>query len=135
MKRFDLSDKEFALIKDVASYKPARGPEPRQIREMLDGILFVLCTGIPWRCLPDGFPPWRSVYARFRAYQKLGIFEQILAVLQKTASTRRQIHLTLICVDGSYIRAHRHAAGAVKKTTTKDKRLVAHVEDSPPKST
>lgn len=91
MKRFDLSDKEFSLIKDVASYKPARGPVPKQIREMLDGILFVLCTGIPWRCLPEGFPPWRSVYARFRAYQKLGIFEQILATLQKTASARRRI--------------------------------------------
>lgn len=135
MKRFDLSDKEFALIKDIATYKPVRGPEPKQIREMLDAILFILCTGIPWRCLPDGFPPWRSVYARFRVYQKLGIFEQILATLQKTASARRQIHLTLICVDGSYVRAHRHAAGAVKKTTTKDKHLVGHVEASPPKST
>lgn len=135
MKRFDLSDKEFGLIKAIATYKPARGPEPKQIREMLDGILFVLCTGIPWRCLPDGFPPWRSVYARFRAYQKHGIFEQILATLQKTASARRQTHLTLICVDGSYVRAHRHAAGAVKTTTTKAKRLVARVEASLQKST
>ena len=134
MKRFDLSDREFALIKDILTYKPVRGPEPQQIREMFDGILFVLCTGIPWRCLPDCFPPWRSVYARFRAYQKRGVFEQIFTCLQKIASAKRQVQLTLICVDGSYIRAHRHAAGAVKKTTKKTRLSVAPVEDSLQKS-
>lgn len=142
MARYSLTDNEFKAIEALIRYKPARGTEPTLIREMFDGILWILCTGAPWRDLPSHYPPYQSVYHRFRYYQKHGILEQVIEMLLQKASKNRKVQLALICIDGSYIRAHRHAAGALKKTKTKapkkhrtNRRSDAHVEDSPPSST
>lgn len=135
MARYSLTDNEFKTIESLITYKPPRGREPTKIREMFDGILWILCTGAPWRDLPGQYPPYRSVYHRFRYYQKRGILEQVVETLLQKASKNRKVQLTLVCIDGSYIRAHRHAAGAPKKTEKRDKRLDGHAEASPPSST
>lgn len=119
MKRYDLTSSEYEAIRDLVEYKPARGPTPENTREMLNAIFYVLCSGTPWRCLPDCFPAWPSVYSRFRALVKRSVFDQIMERLLKDASQGRQIVLSAISVDGSYVRAHRHAAGAPKKTRKK----------------
>ena len=116
MKRYDLTNAEYEAIRDLVEYKPSRGPTPENTREMLNAIFYILCSGTPWRCLPDGFPAWPSVYSRFRALVKKNVFDQIMERLLRDASQSRQIVLSAISVDGSYIRAHRHAAGAPKKT-------------------
>jgi len=107
-----LTDNEFKTIEALITYSPKRGSKPTHIREMFDGILWILCSGAPWRDLPAQYPPWKSVYHRFRYYQKHGILERVLL----KAGKNRKVQLTLVCMDGSYIRAHRHAAGAPKKT-------------------
>jgi transposase len=119
IKRHALTDKEWDKIKDLATYKPARGrsPNPETIRLFLDAILWIAATGSAWRDLPTRFGPWESVYSRFRAYIKRGIFDKILEQLQQAALKKRRMKLRLVCFDGTYIRAHRHAAGARKKKT------------------
>lgn len=116
MPRYALTENEFRTIEPLIAYKPKRGRPPTQIREMFDAIMWILCSGAPWRDLPAQYPPWKSVYHRFRYYQRHGILEQVIEALMLKASKNRQIQLTLVCIDGSYIRAHRHAAGARKKT-------------------
>ena len=44
-------------------------------------ISFRLNSGIPWRDLPERFGPWQSVYSRFRAWAKAGVWEDILTAL------------------------------------------------------
>ena len=114
IKRHALTDKEWDAIKDLATYKPARGisPNPQTIRLFLDAIFWIIGTGSAWRDLPTRFGPWESVYSRFRAYMKRGIFGKILKQLQQSAIKKRRMKLRLVCFDGTYIRAHRHAAGA-----------------------
>ena len=116
MLRYALTDNEYRTIEPLIAYKPARGRSPTRVREMFDGIMWILCSGGKWRDLPPSYPPWKSVYHRFRYYEKHGILEQVVELLMQKASKNRQIQLTLVCIDGSYIRAHRHAAGARKKT-------------------
>jgi Transposase and inactivated derivatives len=116
MARYELTENEFRLIEPLITYKPPRGRPPTKVREMFNAIMWILCSGAKWRDLPERHPPWKSVYHRFRYYQKHGILEQVVEALMQKASQKRQIQLTLVCIDGSYIRAHRHAAGARKKT-------------------
>ena len=51
--------------------KPAKRGRPRtDLRTILDGIFYLVKTGIPWRSLPVGFPPWQTVYGFFRRWQR-----------------------------------------------------------------
>ena len=98
-------------------------------------------TGIPWRDLPERYGPWQTVATRFYRWTKLGIWEKILAEVQKDADTRGQVQWTIHFVDSSSVRAHQHAAGAAgakkgtHKTVRRKKPSVAAKEDSPQKST
>jgi len=48
----------------------------------VNGILWILRTGAPWRDLPEHYGKWQSVATRFYRWQKGGIWNQILAKLQ-----------------------------------------------------
>jgi len=50
---------------------------------MIEGILWILRTGAPWRDLPLEFGPWKSVYTRFRTWTRSGIWEAIWKILKK----------------------------------------------------
>jgi hypothetical protein len=49
---------------------------------MLDGCLWILRTGAPWRDLPRRFGPWQTVYHRYHRWQTEGIWPLILARLE-----------------------------------------------------
>ena len=46
-------------------------------REIMNAIFYIMRTGCPWRFLPDGFPPWQTVYRWFAAFRDGGLFERI----------------------------------------------------------
>ena len=100
---------------------------------MVDGILWRLATGAPWRDLPERFGPWASVYARFRRWQRAGIWDRALAALQAAADVQGEVDWTLHLLDGTTIRAHPHAAGAKKGAVTRPSAGAA--AGSRPKST
>jgi len=58
---------------------PCRYGHPRAwpLREIVNGIFYVLRGGIAWRLLPGDFPPWRTVYRWFAAWRDKGVFEKI----------------------------------------------------------
>jgi transposase len=59
--------------------RPATDPS-----QILGGILWVMRTGAPWREVPLGFGPWRTVYGRYRLWQQTGTWNRIAAVLTTT---------------------------------------------------
>jgi len=69
-------------------------------------MLWILRTGAPWRDLPSCFPPWSSVYARFRRWTRSGLWKRILVALSAQADTE------YVMVDGTVVRAHQHASCA-----------------------
>ena len=83
MKRHEISEKQWNRIRDrfPPERKPQGGRPGKSNREMLNAILYWLNTGIPWRDLPERFGPWQSVYSRFRAWTKAGVWENILTAL------------------------------------------------------
>ncbi len=51
---------------------------------MLDGVLWLLRSGAPWRDMPECFGPWRTVYHRFVAYVvSSGALKNLGPVLEK----------------------------------------------------
>ncbi|GLW75512.1 DDE transposase [Kitasatospora phosalacinea] len=93
----DLSDARWALVEPIlTAWRQARteralafGRSPEHdLRDLLDAILYVDRTGIPWRYLPHDYPPWETVYAYFARWQKEGVFEQLNGLLRRLIRTR-----------------------------------------------
>ena len=80
---------------------------------MLSAILWVLRTGAPWRDLPERFGPWSTAWNRFRRWTAAGVWARVLASLQRTADAEGRLDWATHYVDGTVVRAHQHAAGAV----------------------
>jgi putative transposase len=63
----DLTDDEWVILESlIPSAKPGGRPRSADLREVVNGIFYVLRGGIPWRFLPKEFPPWKSAYHYFR---------------------------------------------------------------------
>lgn len=116
MRRHELSDMQWEQIKDLLPPPKARGRPPADARKMVNGMVWIVRTGAPWRDLPERFGPWETVYTRFNNWCKAGVWKRVLDRLQSQMEEHGQIDWELFCIDGSVIRASRAAAGARKKT-------------------
>ena len=65
MIRHRLTDEQWELIADVFPAPKRMGRPPRDRRTILDGILWILRTGSPWRDLPSELGPWQTVWDLF----------------------------------------------------------------------
>jgi len=81
---------------------------------IVDGILWILRTGAPWRDLPEEFGKWGTVYDLFTTWSADGTLDEILDILRAAHVDTDAIDEELWCVDGTAIRAARCAAGAKK---------------------
>ncbi|WP_414619189.1 transposase [Calothrix sp. CCY 0018] len=85
-----------------------------EYRRIINGILWILRTGAPWRDLPEYYGKWESVATRFYRWLQAGVWKQILENLQENADKQGLIDWEVHYVDGTVIRAHQHAAGGKK---------------------
>lgn len=74
----DLSNAEWSIIAPFMP-PPARTGRPRlwTMREIVNGIFYVLRSGCAWRLLPKDFPPATTVYGWFLRFRREGLFETI----------------------------------------------------------
>jgi len=82
---------------------------------IINGILWVLHTGAPWRDLPERYGPWQTIFTRFNRWRQDGTWVRIVTSLLDELDDKGQIDHDLWCIDGSVIRASRAAAGGGKK--------------------
>jgi transposase len=47
------------------------------MREIVNGIFYVMRAGCPWRLLPNDLPPWGTIYRWFATWRDDGRFERI----------------------------------------------------------
>lgn len=114
--RHELSDEEWALLQPLLPPSQTRGRYYQDHRRLLNGMLFRINTGIPWRDLPERYGPWQTVYSRYRRWSRSGLWDRILTALQRELDATGQIEWSLWCIDGSNVRAHKAAAGGGKKS-------------------
>lgn len=114
MKRYELTDTQWERIEAVMPTSTGQGRRWKDHRQMMNGILWVLHSGAPWRDLPERYGSWKTVYERFRRWRDEGFFDRLLERLQMHLDEEGLIDWDLWCIDGSNVRAHRCAAGAQK---------------------
>lgn len=119
MVRDRLSDDAWEQIADVFPPPAAVGRKRKDPRDVVDGILYVLRTGCPWRDLHEEFGPWQSVYHHFNKWASDGTLDKALGRLVAAHVEVGEIDEDLWCVDGTHVRAARCAAGGGKKGTPK----------------
>jgi transposase len=133
MERHALTERQWERLRPLLPPpSQSRGRPRRDDRTVVEGILWRLATGIPWRDLPERFGPWRTVYSRFRRWQHAGVWERVLATLQAEADASGDLDWAQHFLDGTTVRAHQHAAGAQKGAVTRPSAAPAAV--SRPKS-
>ena len=115
MARLLLTDEDWALIVDAFPPPAATGRPRCDPRRVLDGILWVLRTGSPWRDLPEEFGAWKTAWRMFDQWNDDGTLDTILRRLQGSFAAAGAIDKRLWCIDGTTVRAARCAAGGGKK--------------------
>ena len=111
-RRYELSDRSFALVEDLLPPNGRRGGQWKCHRTMLNGIFWILYTGAHWRELPERYGPWKSVYHRYNRWRRDGTIDRMLERLHLKLDERGRIDVDLWCIDATLIRASRAAAGA-----------------------
>lgn len=113
--RGELTDTAWARIEPLLpSADGRRGGRWRDHRQVINGILWRLRTGAPWRDVPEKYGPWKTLHERLRIWTKDGTWEQILEHVIVKDDSIGTLEWTF-SIDSTNVRAHQHAAGARKK--------------------
>jgi putative transposase len=82
----DLTDAEWEILEPLIPAVDADAPNVQHTRrEIVNGILYVLRSGCPWRLLPHDLPAWGTVYDYFRTWKNEGIWDKVMQALRKQA--------------------------------------------------
>ncbi|GAB3374406.1 IS5 family transposase [Azotobacter armeniacus] len=90
---------EKVLLQQAIYQKP-------DLRMTVEGMLYRMRAGCPWRDLPSAFGGWNSVYKRFNAWSSAGKWLKVFQALIEEPD------LEWAFIDGTYVKAHQHSAGA-----------------------
>ena len=133
MGRGDLTDDQWRRLSSLLlAQKPRTGRPGKDHRTVINGILWILPIGAPWRDLPERFGPWATVASRFYRWRKQGLWDRLPAEVRREADAIGQVKWEVHYVDGTNVRAHQHAAGAKRGTVIR--RWAVPREGSGPKS-
>jgi putative transposase len=90
----DLTDAQWALIEPHIPPEPSGGwPRKTDVRDVLDAILYILCSGCQWRYLPIDFPPKSTVRRYFDQWHRDGTLDRIHERLRrKVRTTEKSYH-------------------------------------------
>jgi transposase len=88
----DASDEEWAFVAPYLTLmREDASQRDHDLREVFDGLRWIVRTGSPWRYMPHDLPPWEAVYQQTRRWLSAGVFEEMvhdLRVLLRLAKGR-----------------------------------------------
>ncbi len=116
----ELTDTAWGRLMPLLPKNGHRGKQWREHRQVIDGILWRLRTGAPWRDVPARYGPWQTCYYRFVRWRRDGTWDRVMVCVQMATEVARAIPWT-VSVDSTVVRAHQHAAGARRQPSTADR--------------
>jgi transposase len=90
----DVTDDEWAFVAPYLTLMTEDAPQRTyRLREVFNGLRWMVRAGAPWRLMPNDLPPWYTVYQQTQRWIKAGVFEAIvhdLRALLRLASGRKE---------------------------------------------
>ena len=104
MLRLMLTDEHWSKLKTIMSEHGIY--DKPNLRKTVEGILYRMRTGLPWRDLPSFFGLWISIYQQFNRWSSKNKLMSIFKSLVQEPDLEWEF------VDGSIVKAHQHSTGA-----------------------
>ena len=80
----DVSDEEWALVAPYLTLMTEDAPQREHpLREVFNGLRYIVRAGAAWRMMPNDLPPWHTVYQQTQRWLAAGVFEEIVADLRR----------------------------------------------------
>jgi len=106
MKRHALREVQWKLLaKHLPPEKDRVGrPTTTTNRKVVEAVLWLAKTGVPWRDLPEEFGSWQTIYSRFRRWSLAGVWTRLLPALADPDTES-------FILDSTIVRVHQHGTG------------------------
>src|SRR5690554_2515164 len=75
----DVSDEEWAFVAPYLTLMTEDAPQrEHSLREVFNGLRWIVRAGAAWRLMPHDLPPWYTVYQQTQRWLKAGVFDAIV---------------------------------------------------------
>jgi len=112
--RYELSEAQWRRIEGLLPGRAGTVGRPAEDnRRFVNGVLWVVRSGMRWEDLPERYGKYKSVHKRFARWARAGVWDRVFADL---VGDRRNPYLML---DSTIVRAHQQAATGRKKGAAK----------------
>ena len=121
----DLTDHQWNYLQQfipVEELMPGPGRPWADARTVLNGVMWILRTGAPWRDLPARYGAPATVHRRFQHWRKEGVFRRVLEVLADHLHRAGRLDLSECFIDGTFAPAKKGALMSVKPREGKEPR-------------
>lgn len=129
----DLTETQWGLLNRLLPSPKRLGRPPTPPRPLLNAIFYLVKSGCPWRLLPKTFPPWKTVYDRFRKWCQDGTWEVLNAALRAVVRSEegRNVDPSACVLDSQTVRSDSHGGvvgyDAGKKTKGRKRFILVDV--------
>jgi transposase len=80
----DVSDDEWAFVAPYLTLMREDAPQrDHSLREVFNGLRYIVRSGASWRMMPNDLPPWEAVYQQTQRWIKAGVFEDMVHDLRE----------------------------------------------------
>src|SRR3546814_2021355 len=103
-----LSEAEGRVLRGLLPIDAAsrgRGRRPEQNRLIINGILWRLRCGTPWRDVPPKYGNWNTIYRRFRRWSDAGVWEAVSVTLAEIMADSGHYS-----IDSTTVRSEEHTS-------------------------
>jgi transposase len=114
----DLTDPQWKLIEPILPPDPVRddgrGRPWSDPRTVLNGVLWILRAGAPWKDLPPRYGPYQTAHRRFQNWVRSGVMERLLLTLAEHLREAGGLDLKECFVDGTFVPAKKGGVWSAK---------------------
>jgi transposase len=80
----DVTDEEWALVAPYLTLMTEDAPQrSHSLRQVFNGLRWIVRAGAPWRMMPNDLPPWEVVYQQTQRWHRAGVFESLVHDLRE----------------------------------------------------
>src|SRR5580700_133306 len=80
----DVTDDEWAFVAPYVTLMREDAPQrEHDLREVFNGLRWIVRTGSPWRYMPNDLPPWEAVYQQSQRWFAQGVFAAMITDLRE----------------------------------------------------